>query len=120
MRFLIIFIFLTTSAFSNEAIDIKNIVINKELKKYDDIAFLDSKNKQINLNNYVDTATKFIFLRFIPQILCIDNTHNERIDCADNIMKIIIAYTKFGFCRFGNQDAATLIGNKKNRPHNFK
>ena len=52
MRFLIIFIFLTTSAFSNEAIDIKNIVINKELKKYDDIAFLDSKNKQINLNNY--------------------------------------------------------------------
>jgi thiol-disulfide isomerase/thioredoxin len=52
MRFLIIFIFLTTNAFSNEAIDIKNIVINKELKKYDDIAFLDSKNKQINLNNY--------------------------------------------------------------------
>ena len=32
--------------------DIKNLVINKELKKYDNLTFLDAKNKQISLNDY--------------------------------------------------------------------
>ena len=27
--------------------DIKNLIINKELKKYDSLTFLDDKNKQI-------------------------------------------------------------------------
>tara|TARA_B100000989_G_scaffold181895_1_gene136789 strand:+ start:1070 stop:1579 length:510 start_codon:yes stop_codon:yes gene_type:complete len=52
MRFLIIFIFLITNSFSNENMDIKNLVINEELKKYPDLTFLDSKNKPINLNEY--------------------------------------------------------------------
>ncbi len=52
MRFLIIFIFLITNSFSNEVMDIKNLVINEELKKYPDLTFLDSKNKPINLNEY--------------------------------------------------------------------
>ena len=35
MRFLIIFIFLLSNSFANETTDIKNLIINKELKKYD-------------------------------------------------------------------------------------
>tara|TARA_B100001063_G_scaffold208658_1_gene205222 strand:+ start:36 stop:545 length:510 start_codon:yes stop_codon:yes gene_type:complete len=52
MRFLIIFIFLFSNSFANETSDIKNLVINKELKKHDDITFLDGKNNQLDLNNY--------------------------------------------------------------------
>ena len=52
MRFLIIFIFLLTNSLADEATDIKNLVINKELKKYDGLTFLDAKNEQLNLNEY--------------------------------------------------------------------
>jgi len=52
MRFLIIFIFLITNSFANELPNIKNLVINKELKKYDGLTFLDAKNEQLNLDYY--------------------------------------------------------------------
>jgi thiol-disulfide isomerase/thioredoxin len=52
MRFLIIFIFLLSNSFADEVTDIKNLVINKELKKYDDLTFLDVKSNQLNLNDY--------------------------------------------------------------------
>ena len=52
MRFLIIFIFLFSNSFANEATDIKNVVINKELKKYDELTFLDSQKNQLNLSDY--------------------------------------------------------------------
>ena len=52
MRLFIIFIILMSNSFANEIIDIKNLVINKELKKYDSLTFIDAKNKQINLNNF--------------------------------------------------------------------
>ena len=52
MRFLIIFTFLFSNSFANEAPNIKNIVINKELKKYSDLTFLDVKNNQLNLNDF--------------------------------------------------------------------
>ena len=52
MRILIIFIFLITNSLASEISNIKNLVINKELKKYDDLTFLDVKNKQINLKAY--------------------------------------------------------------------
>ena len=52
MRFLIIFIFLLSNSFANEVTDIKNLIINKELKKYDNLTFLDEKNNQLNLNDY--------------------------------------------------------------------
>ena len=52
MRILIIFIFLLSNSFAEEIIDIKNLVINKELKKYDGLTFLDAKNNQLNLNDY--------------------------------------------------------------------
>ncbi len=52
MRYLIIFIFLISNAFSNEVPRIKNIIINKELKTYDNIAFLDTNKKIIKLEDY--------------------------------------------------------------------
>tara|TARA_A100000164_G_C21638283_1_gene644577 strand:+ start:19 stop:528 length:510 start_codon:yes stop_codon:yes gene_type:complete len=52
MRFLIIFIFLFSNSLADEATVIKNLVINKELKRYDNLTFLDAQNKQVNLSNY--------------------------------------------------------------------
>ena len=52
MRFLIIFIFLTTNSLCNEAPNIKNVVINKQLKTYDNIIFLDINKNTINLADY--------------------------------------------------------------------
>ena len=52
MRYLIIFILFMSSSVANEPKDIKNLFISKELKKYDEITFLDHKNKQLNLKDY--------------------------------------------------------------------
>ena len=52
MRFLIILFFFISNSYANEIKDIKNLVINKELKKYDELTFLDDKNNQLDLNNY--------------------------------------------------------------------
>ena len=52
MRFLIIFIFLISSGLANEVPNIKNIIINKDLKTYDNITFLDSDDKLIKLADY--------------------------------------------------------------------
>ena len=52
MRFLIIFIFLMSSSLANEVDGIKNLVINKEFKKYDSLTFLNDKNKLLDLNDY--------------------------------------------------------------------
>ena len=61
MRFLIIFIFFISSVLASEAPNIKNIVVNKELKKYDNITFLDSNEKIIKLSDY---RGKLILLNF--------------------------------------------------------
>ena len=52
MRLLIIFILMLSNSFASDATDIKNLVINKELKNYSHITFLDIKNKELNLNDY--------------------------------------------------------------------
>ncbi|MDC0060933.1 TlpA family protein disulfide reductase [Candidatus Pelagibacter sp.] len=52
MRFLIFFIFLMSNSYANEVTGIKNLIINKELKKYDDLTFLDAKKNQIDLNDF--------------------------------------------------------------------
>ncbi len=52
MRFLIIFIFLLSNSFASEVPDIKNLIINKEYKEYDNLTFLDAKNKNLNMENY--------------------------------------------------------------------
>ena len=52
MRFLIIFIFLISSSVADETIEIKNLVIYDKLKKYDAITFLNTKNDELNLDDY--------------------------------------------------------------------
>ena len=52
MRILIILIFLVSNSYANEAKEIKNLIINKELKKYDSITLIDDKGKLINMSEY--------------------------------------------------------------------
>ena len=49
MRFLIIFIFLTTNVIANDVSEIKNIVIHKDPKVYDNVIFFDKNDKKINI-----------------------------------------------------------------------
>ena len=52
MRFLILFIFLTTKVFANDVSEIKNIVIHKDQKAYDYVIFLDKNDKEINIKEF--------------------------------------------------------------------
>ena len=52
MRFLIIFIFLITNVVAEELPGIKNIIIHKIPKTYDNVIFLDKNNQKININEY--------------------------------------------------------------------
>ena len=52
MRFLIIFIFLITNVVSEELPGIKNIVIHKIPKIYNNVIFLDKNDQKININEY--------------------------------------------------------------------
>ena len=52
MRFLILFIFLITNVVADELPKIKNIVIHKDLKTYDNLIFLDKKDKKIDIKNF--------------------------------------------------------------------
>ena len=52
MRLLILLIFLMSNSFANEALDIKNLIIHKELKKYDSLTFLNAQKDQLNLDDY--------------------------------------------------------------------
>ena len=61
MRFLIIFILLISNTLGNEVPNIKNIVINKELKTYDNITFLDINRETIKL---VDFQGNLVLLNF--------------------------------------------------------
>ena len=52
MRILIIFIFLVSKSFAVETVYFKNLFENKELKKYDELTFLDDKQNLLNLNDF--------------------------------------------------------------------
>ncbi len=52
MRFLIIFTFLITNVLAEDLPGIKNIVIHKVPKTYDNIIFLDKKDQKININDF--------------------------------------------------------------------
>ena len=52
MRFLILFIFLTTNVFADDVSEIKNIVIHKDLKVYDNVIFLDKNDKKLNIKEF--------------------------------------------------------------------
>tara|TARA_Y100001970_G_scaffold287465_1_gene412207 strand:- start:3155 stop:3664 length:510 start_codon:yes stop_codon:yes gene_type:complete len=61
MRFLTIFLFFICTTLANSATDIKNLVINKELKKIDSLTFLDAQNNKVSLDNY---RGKLILINF--------------------------------------------------------
>ena len=61
MRLFIIFILLLSNSFAKEVPNIKNIVINEELKTYKNLAFLDFKQDIVELNNY---EGKLVILNF--------------------------------------------------------
>ena len=52
MRFLILFIILTTNVLANDVSEIKNIVIHKDLKIYNNVIFLDKNDKKINIKEF--------------------------------------------------------------------
>ena len=61
MRFLIIFIFLITNVLAEDLPGIKNIVIHKMPKTYDNVIFLDKKDQKININEF---EGKLLILNF--------------------------------------------------------
>ncbi len=61
MRFLIIFVFFICGTIVKAEPDIKNLVINKELKKISGLTFLDTNSKEINLDDYTG---KLILINF--------------------------------------------------------
>ena len=61
MKFLIIFILLLSNSFADEPIGINNLFKNKELKKYEELTFLDHKDNELNLNDF---KGKLILLNF--------------------------------------------------------
>ena len=52
MRFLIFFTILITNVAANELPEIKNIVIHKDLKTYDNLIFLDKNDQKINIKEF--------------------------------------------------------------------
>ena len=61
MRILILFTFLVTNTFANDLSDIKNLVLHKVPKTYDNIIFLDGQNKEVNIQ---DSNGQLIILNF--------------------------------------------------------
>ena len=61
MRFLIIYIFMLSSAFAMDFPNNENIIVHKKVKKYDGLTFLDQNNEQINLDEF---QGKLILLNF--------------------------------------------------------
>ena len=61
MRILILFTFLITNALGNELPDLKNLVVHKIPKIYDNVIFLDDADEEINVQNL---DSKVIILNF--------------------------------------------------------
>ncbi len=61
MRILILFTFLITNAIANELPDLKNLVVHKIPKIYDNVIFLDDKDEEINIQNL---DSKLVILNF--------------------------------------------------------
>ena len=61
MRILILFTFLITNALGNELPDLKNLVVHKIPKIYDNVIFLDDADREINIQNL---DSKLIILNF--------------------------------------------------------
>ena len=63
LNYLVLFIYLisSSSSYSIEPKDIKNLIIHKEKKKIEKVEFFNSKNKKVNLNDY---KSKLVIINF--------------------------------------------------------
>ncbi|MDA8559661.1 TlpA family protein disulfide reductase [Candidatus Pelagibacter sp.] len=61
MRFLVIFIFLISHAIADDFPKIKNLVLNKDFKAYENITFLDADKKIVNLSDYKENLVLLNF-----------------------------------------------------------
>ena len=61
MRILILFIFLITNVLANDLPDLKNLVVHKIPKVYDNVIFLDDADEEVNIQNLDD---QLIILNF--------------------------------------------------------
>ena len=63
LNYLVFFIYLisSSSSYSIERTDIKNLIIHKEKKKIEKVEFFNSKNKKVNLNDY---KSKLVIINF--------------------------------------------------------
>ena len=52
MRFLILFTFLISNVLADDLPKIKNIVIHKDLKTYENVIFLDQNDQKINIKDF--------------------------------------------------------------------
>ena len=52
MRFLILFTFLVSKTLADDLPKIKNMVIHKDLKTYDNVIFLDQKDQKISIKDF--------------------------------------------------------------------
>ena len=52
MRFLILFTFLISNVLADDLPKIKNIVIHKDLKTYDNVIFFDQNDQKINIKDF--------------------------------------------------------------------
>ena len=52
MRFLILFTFLISNVLADDLPKIKNMVIHKDLKAYDNVIFLDQKDQKISIKDF--------------------------------------------------------------------
>ena len=52
MRFLILFTFLVSNTLADDLPKIKNMVIHKDLKVYDNVIFLDKNDKKLNIKEF--------------------------------------------------------------------
>ena len=61
MRFLILFTFLVSNTLADDLPKIKNMVIHKDLKTYDNVIFLDQKDQKISIKDF---KGKLVLLNF--------------------------------------------------------
>ena len=67
MRLFIIFIFLLSNSFAKEVPNIKNIVINEELKTYKNLAFLENVFKVTIVTLYIREIIIYTIFANMPE-----------------------------------------------------
>jgi len=111
MRLLIIFIFLIVNSYADETPSLKSLVINKEVKTYDEITFIDNKNNKLNLSQFQGNLVLINFwatwcapckeempsLDLLTSYKSLDNLKIFPINVGkDNIDKILSFYSETG------------------------